>query len=696
MLLFLDSGAFSAWTNSTNITLSEYIEFIRQNADSLEVYACLDDITDPEKTWKNQEIMEKEGLHPLPVYHVDEPDYFLDRAMSYDYFAVGGMALKGSVNRRNRFNFVFEKVCPEENNFLPTHKVHGFGLASPDLLVDYPWFSVDSITGDSVILIKDCGRIRTETIESFYHSAGRYANVETTSLGHSFKRLENIETYTLDKEGKGKWCPVTKVLRHEVGKSIYDVSAVQGFSVSVTGDHSCFIHRGKQKLCVPTKEITTFDKMIKGHYTDSFGNLEEIVVSIDVPSYEKTNVVNNSNRCTVKRPKKISFTKEFLEFCGLWIADGHFSLSPTGETKSIGISSANDEECRKVLQTVANSFGRELFVKTNDVDSTINSQELLNIMKELEFISGSFKKEIPWWIFELSRKDLCSFLRGYFSGDGTVTNHIEYTTISVSLLYGIHFLLNKLGINPSISRNCNRNPGGTISDLIGKTIFYKEINFLQSYKNDKLEKIIKGKIPRGKKSEQVNQEVYLNIKHIRKEQARKTMVYDLEVPGEQSFLANGLLVHNTTSWVMYGRYGIILVPRSINGRLRYDKAPEVITISSRSKSVGKEAHYRQLGENAQKVIRNYCESKGFPIGRTLYKSVTPNYILKENEKWTDRKTKDRIEKIVDVGLCCDGEMRDRLNLWYFLDLEKYQPKWPWPWKLHQEELFPNKIEENVL
>lgn len=296
MKLFADSGAYSAWANSTSVTLSEYIDFIWQNKDSLEVYACLDDIANPENTWKNQEIMEKEGLHPLPVYHVDEPEYFLDRAMAYDYFAVGGMALKGSVNRKTRFETIFKKICTKENNFYPTHKIHGFGLASPELLINYPWYSVD-----------------------------------------------------------------------------------------------------------------------------------------------------------------------------------------------------------------------------------------------------------------------------------------------------------------------------------------------------------------------------------------------------------------TTSWVMYGRYGIILVPRSVNGVIHYDVAPEVVTISSRSKSVGKyNSHYKQLGENMQKVIRKYCESKGFPIGRTLYKSVTPDYVLKENEKWTDRKIKDRVEKIVEPGLCCDGEMRDRLNLCYFLDLEKYQKKWPWPWQLHREEIFPNEIEETMI
>jgi hypothetical protein len=86
----------------------------------------------------------------------------------------------------------------------------------------------------------------------------------------------------------------------------------------------------------------------------------------------------------------------------------------------------------------------------------------------------------------------------------------------------------------------------------------------------------------------------------------------------------------------------------------------------------------------RKVIIKYCEDKGLKMGRTLFKQVSPGYILKENEHWTDRKEKTRVEKIVDKGLCCDGEMRDKLNLIYFLDLEKHQPKWPWPWKLHKE------------
>lgn len=144
MKLFCDSGAYSAWTNKTSIDIDKYIKFIRENKDYLETYACLDDITNPDKTWENQEIMEKAGLKPLPVFHVDENDKYLERAMTYDYFAVGGMALKGSVSRISRFNHVFSKVCTEKNNYTPTHKIHGFGLASPDLLVAYPWYSADT------------------------------------------------------------------------------------------------------------------------------------------------------------------------------------------------------------------------------------------------------------------------------------------------------------------------------------------------------------------------------------------------------------------------------------------------------------------------------------------------------------------------------------------------------------------------
>ena len=287
MKIFTDSGAFSAYHNKTTVNIQNYIDFIKENKEDIETYANLDDIGSPEGTWKNQEEMERQGLCPIPVYHLGESYSYLDRCMEYEYFAVGGIASKltspGSL--KSALSVVFKRLCTEKTNFFPSNKIHGFGIAAPTLLVEYPWYSAD-----------------------------------------------------------------------------------------------------------------------------------------------------------------------------------------------------------------------------------------------------------------------------------------------------------------------------------------------------------------------------------------------------------------TTSWAQYGRFGIILIPNQRNGKPNFDLPPYTVTVSSRSKAIGEEDHYRNLPSMIKEWITKYCAEIGCPIGRTLYKTVQPGYTLKENEKWTDRKVKDRVEIIIDRGLCCDGEMRDKVNLHYFLSLEKYQKKWPWQW-YPEAELF---------
>ena len=685
--VLLDSGAFSAWQQKKGVVLQKYIDFIKENLDIIETYANLDDIENPEKTWENQVEMERQGLNPLPVYHVGEDPKYLTRCMEdYEYFAVGGMALKGANIREMHFDLIFSKVCPKSNGYKPTHKVHGFGLSSPNLMMLYPWFSVDSITEDSVLLLRDCGRVRIETIGSFYNSCREYGSVvKTSTYGHQYKELDNVETYTVDKNGLGKWCKVTKVIRHEVGKNIFDIFTNYGHHVSVTKDHSCYIIRNNEKICIPTEQINNSDKIIKVNYSDNFRDLKELVVEIEIASYQKTNA-KNSNRNKVKRPRKIEFSKEFLEFCGLWVADGHYHLGgKEKEMIAVGISAANDKECLNLTRKISNQYNRELIEKSNGVDSTINSKELTNIMKELGLSTGSHEKEIPWWVFDLSRENLCSFLRGYFSGDGSVSESVEYSSVSISLLYGIHFLLNKLGVYPMINES-RETPSGSINDLGGKKIFFDEIGFLQQYKNEKLRNILLDKISRGKLAKVINQEMHLRHRGVIKNKAKKVMVYDLEVPEEQSFLANGILVHNSTSWVMYGKYGLILVPRRTMGVFDYKLPPQVMSVSARSKGLGKDSHYARHSPMEKEIILKYCENLGFQMGHSDIIDVDPNHKLVSDEKWIVKGQK--IEKIIEVGLCNDGELRDQFNLLFFLEMEKCQPSWPWAWnKTNRKGLF---------
>lgn len=142
--LFLDSGAYSALTQGKVIDLDEYIKFIETNHDAIAVYANLDVIGDAEGTWKNQKYMEKRGLHPLPVFHAGEDlEYFYRYLGKYDYICLGGLV--GGSNQQLTFwlDSLFEIICDTPDH-LPKCKIHGFGLTALDLMLRYPWYSVDS------------------------------------------------------------------------------------------------------------------------------------------------------------------------------------------------------------------------------------------------------------------------------------------------------------------------------------------------------------------------------------------------------------------------------------------------------------------------------------------------------------------------------------------------------------------------
>lgn len=143
--LFLDSGAFSAFTQGVEINLDEYCAFIKEHKKHLTVYANLDVIGDPAGTWANQKEMEKQGLNPLPCFHYGEDPKWLIRYLKagYEYIALGGMVPISTKDLSSWLDKIFgEYLCDADG--MPKVKVHGFGLTSLRLMLRYPWFSVDS------------------------------------------------------------------------------------------------------------------------------------------------------------------------------------------------------------------------------------------------------------------------------------------------------------------------------------------------------------------------------------------------------------------------------------------------------------------------------------------------------------------------------------------------------------------------
>lgn len=144
--VFLDSGAFSAFTQGIEIDIAEYCDYIHKNADIIDLASVLDAIGDPEGTWRNQEEMERRGTKPLPCFHYGEPTEILDYYVSkYPYITIGGMVPISTPQLKIWLDRIWEEHLTNADG-TPKVKVHGFGLTSLPLMMRYPWYSVDSST----------------------------------------------------------------------------------------------------------------------------------------------------------------------------------------------------------------------------------------------------------------------------------------------------------------------------------------------------------------------------------------------------------------------------------------------------------------------------------------------------------------------------------------------------------------------
>ena len=123
---------------------------------------------------------------------------------------------------------------------------------------------------------------------------------------------------------------------------------------------------------------------------------------------------------------------------------------------------------------------------------------------------------------------------------------------------------------------------------------------------------------------------------------------------------------DSTSWVMFGRYGAILVPKSKNNGngYNYDENPFIVTVSSKSpKQSVADAHFNTLNKNVQDVILKYIEDMGFEMG-----------LEQEEEDGAIIAT-----SIVRTGLSNTHYLRDQINMLYYIGVQNSMPEWPWAW-----------------
>jgi hypothetical protein len=103
---------------------------------------------------------------------------------------------------------------------------------------------------------------------------------------------------------------------------------------------------------------------------------------------------------------------------------------------------------------------------------------------------------------------------------------------------------------------------------------------------------------------------------------------------------------DSTSWVQFGRYGVILIPQTRNDDWIYNENPHIVTVSSRSPRKGEPGKHIDTFKHMENVYENmiqYIESCGYTL-----EEVANNHLA-----------------------------RDKMNMLYYLSVEKSMPEWPW-------------------
>lgn len=201
--IFLDSGAFSAFTLGVDISVEDYCEYIKRNTDIIRVEdnvvmaSVLDGIGDPLQTWRNQLEMELRGAKPLPCFHAGEDERYLEwYVKNYEYITLGGMVGSSTKQLCIWLDRMWDRYLTDGSGRARI-KVHGFGITAIPIMERYPWYSCDSSSwiqsaAFGSIVTPDYGPLSVSEKSPSRHDAGQHVTTLTPiEQDHILQYLEN-------------------------------------------------------------------------------------------------------------------------------------------------------------------------------------------------------------------------------------------------------------------------------------------------------------------------------------------------------------------------------------------------------------------------------------------------------------------------------------------------------------------------
>lgn len=210
--LFLDSGAYSAFTQGKSISVDEYAGFINRQGHHYGVRANLDDIGDDgPKSWENLKALESNGCQVFPVFHYsDKEEYLVKMIDNYEYMALGGLVGTSVQLLQHWLDHVWSKYLTHPDGTARIG-VHGFGMTSLPLIHRYPWASVDSSSAVMTSIFGSC----------LFHVKGKMVKVDFSDESPTKRNIKSWHYKSLpdvDKAQVDKWIEPYGITAEQLGK----------------------------------------------------------------------------------------------------------------------------------------------------------------------------------------------------------------------------------------------------------------------------------------------------------------------------------------------------------------------------------------------------------------------------------------------------------------------------------------------
>ena len=322
----------------------------------------------------------------------------------------------------------------------------------------------DSVTADAEILVREGEGVRKVRIGTYVDEALQRGSA-TTEAGHELARPDGLQVLTSDDSGNTFWSTCTALIRHRVHKKFVKVTTRTGKTIEVTADHSLFSLDEKGGVTEVRAGDLRSGSFIAAPRSYPHENKKYEFELDSLPSFsefsfkEAPSTGDNGNGVVVEHirvhakhsplsiPAHVVLDEDLAFLAGLWVADGFY------DERTVGFS-AGEKDIGPRLQRTAGRLGLNVTRHSDGISLLLHSKPLRLFFESVLGLSGDdYSRHVPDLFFGADEAVVSSFLRGYFTGDGSVAaSEIQVESASRQLLLDVQTLLLRFGITFSVGR----------------------------------------------------------------------------------------------------------------------------------------------------------------------------------------------------------------------------------------------------